>query len=90
MSRVYLGRAIYTTITMMGVLIGYDGGQNLKPGAALGVILGPVLAMFISHVFSASRPRRAELNRCPGGSEQMNIIRTESRFLLLAALHSRF
>jgi hypothetical protein len=45
--------------------------------------------MFISHVFSASRPRRAELNRRSGGSEQMNIIRTESRFLL-AALHSRF
>jgi hypothetical protein len=46
--------------------------------------------MFISHVFSASLARRAELNRRPGGSEQMNIIRTESRFLLLAALHSRF
>jgi len=54
MSRVYLDRAIFTTITVMSVRIVYDGGQNLKLGCAVGTILGPVLAMFISHVFSAS------------------------------------
>ena len=81
----YLDRAIYTTITVMSVLIVYDGWQNLKLGAAVGVILGPVLAMFVSHVFSASLARQAELNRRPGRSEQMRIIWTESRFLLLAA-----
>jgi hypothetical protein len=81
----YLDRAIYTTITVMSVLIVYDGWQNLKLAAAAGVIVGPVLAMFVSHVFSASLARQAELHRRPGGSETMRIIRTESRFLLLAA-----
>ena len=32
----YLDRAIYTTITVMSVLIVYDGWQNLKLGAAVG------------------------------------------------------
>jgi hypothetical protein len=81
----YLDRAIYTTITVMSVLIVYDGWQNLKFWAAVGVIIGPVLAMFVSHVFSASLARQAELHRRPGGSETMRIIRTEARFLLLAA-----
>ena len=83
--RVYLDRAIYTTVTLMSLLIVYDGWQNLKLGAAVGVILGPVLAIFVGHVFSASLARQAELNKRPGRSEQMRIIRTEARFLLLAA-----
>ena len=82
---VYLDRAVYTTITVMSILIVYDGWKNLKLGAAVGVILGPVLAMFVSHVFSASLARQAELHSRPGGSEMMRIIRTESRFRLLAA-----
>lgn len=81
----YLDRAIYTTITVMSVLIVYDGWQNLKLWAAVGVIFGPVLAIFVSHVFSASLAHEAELHRHPGGGEMMHIIRTESRFLLLAA-----
>jgi hypothetical protein len=82
---VYLDRAVYTTITVMSILIVYDGWKNLKLGAAVGVILGPVLAMFVSHVFSASLARQAKLHGRPGRSEQMSIIRTELRFLLLAA-----
>jgi hypothetical protein len=82
---VYLDRAVYTTITVMSILIVYDGWKNLKLGAAVGVILGPVLAMFVSHVFSAFLARQAELHERPGRSEQMSIIRTELRFLLLAA-----
>jgi hypothetical protein len=85
MSQVNLDRTIYTTITVMSVLIVYDGWQNLTFWAAVAVILGPVLAMFISHVFSASLARQAQLNRRPGRREQMSIIRSESRFLLLAA-----
>jgi hypothetical protein len=81
----YLDRAIYTTITVMSVLIVYDGWQNLKLAAAVGVILGPVLAIFVSHVFSAFLARQDELHQRPGGSETMRIVRTESRFLLLAA-----
>ncbi len=82
---VYLDRAVYTTITIMSVLIAYDGWKNLKFWGAAGVILGPVLAMFVSHVFSASLARQAELHERPGRSEQMKIVRTELRFLLLAA-----
>jgi hypothetical protein len=82
---VYLDRAIYTTITVMSVLIVYDGWQNLKFWAAVAVVLGPVLAMFLSHVFSASLARQAELHKRPGRREQVSIIRTESRFLFLAA-----
>ncbi len=80
-----LDRAVYTTITVMSVLVVYDGWQNLKLGAAIGVILGPVLAMFVTHVFSASLARQAELRKRPSRSEEMRIIRAESRFLLLAA-----
>jgi hypothetical protein len=83
--RRYLDRAIYTTITIMSVLIVYDGWQDLKFWAAAGVILGPVLAMFVSHVFSAFLARQAELHERPGRREQTRIIRTELRFLLLAA-----
>jgi hypothetical protein len=82
---VYLDRAVYTTITIMSVLIVYDGWKNLKFWAAVGVILGPVVAMFVSHVFSAFLARQAELHKHPGRSEQVKIIRTELRFLLLAA-----
>jgi hypothetical protein len=82
---VYLDRAIYTTITVMSVLILYDGWQTLKLAAAVGVILGPVLAIFVSHVFAAALARQVELQRRPGRIEAMRIIRTESRFLLLAA-----
>jgi hypothetical protein len=77
-------RCPFRRATVMSVLIVYDGWQNLKFWAAVGVILGPVLAMFVSHVFSASLALQAELHRRPGRSEQLNIIRTESRFLLLA------
>ncbi len=82
---VYLDRAVYTTITLMTVLIAYDGWESLTFWAAAGVILGPVLAMFVSHVFSASLARQAELHERPGRSEKIKIVRTELRFLLLAA-----
>jgi hypothetical protein len=82
---VYLDRAVYTTITVMSVLVAYDGWQDLNFWAAAGVILGPVLAMFVSHVFSASLARQAELHKRPGRSEQMRIVWTELRFPLLAA-----
>ena len=82
---VYLDRAVYTTITLMSVLIVYDGWKNLKFWGAAGVIIGPVLAMFVSHVFSAFLARQAELHERPGSSEQMKIIRAELRYFLLAA-----
>ena len=71
-----LDRAVYTTITVMSVLIVYDGWQNLKLWAAVGVILRPVIAKYVSHVFSTFLARQAGLHQRPGRSEQMRIIRT--------------
>ena len=71
-------RPVYLTVPLHhdhrdDLLIAYDGWQTLKLWAAVGVILGPVLAIFVSHVFSASLARQAELRKRPGRSEQMNI-----------------
>jgi hypothetical protein len=44
-------RIVYATITMISVLIIYDGWQHLKLIDVTGVIVGPVVAMFLAHVF---------------------------------------
>src|SRR5437870_869757 len=56
-------RLIYATITLMTVLIIYDGWQQLKFREVVGIIVGPVLAMFLSHVFSASLAQQLVLGR---------------------------
>ena len=38
----------------MSTLIVYDGWQDLKLFQIAAVIIGPVLAMFLGHVFSAA------------------------------------
>jgi len=45
---------VYATITLMSTLIVYDGWQDLKLFQIAAVIIGPVLAMFLGHVFSAA------------------------------------
>jgi len=47
------------------------------------VIVGPVLAMFLSHVFSASLALQVSLGRPVTMAERLVITRRESRFLLL-------
>jgi hypothetical protein len=47
------------------------------------VIVGPVLAMFLSHVFSASLALQLTLGRPVTFKERMTIARLESRFLLI-------
>jgi hypothetical protein len=49
---VVVDRLVYTTITLMSVLIIYDGWQNLRAIDVVGIIVGPILAMFIAHIFS--------------------------------------
>ena len=39
----YLDRIVYGTITLMSVLIGYDGWQHLRLVGVVSVIVGPVL-----------------------------------------------
>jgi hypothetical protein len=77
-------RVIYGTITLMSVLIVYDGWQQLRFIDVVWVIVGPVLAMFLSHVFAANLAAQVALGRSPTGHERIVMARSESRFLLLA------
>jgi formate/nitrite transporter FocA (FNT family) len=76
-------RVIYATITLMSVLIIYDGWQQLRFIAVVGVIVGPVLAVFLAHVFSASLAQQLSLGKLVTMAGRMKIVRSESRFLLL-------
>lgn len=78
-------RVIYATITLMSVLIIYDGWQQLRFLTVVGVIVGPVLAMFLAHVFSASLAQQLSLGKPVTMAGRMKIVRSESRFLLLCA-----
>ncbi len=77
-------RVIYATITLMSVLIIYDGWQRLEYLAVVGVIVGPVLAVFLAHVFSAGLAEQLALGRPMKMTERMKIVRSESRFLLIS------
>jgi hypothetical protein len=77
-------RVVTTTIMLMSVLVLYDGWGNLKLIGVVAVIVGPVLAMVLAHVFAASIARQVELKRTPTGRERTRIVRDESRFLLVA------
>jgi hypothetical protein len=80
---VLVDRIVYATITIMSVLIIYDGWQHLKLIDVVGVILGPVLAMFLAHVFSAGMAKHIEEGRILHRHEWGGIIRTQAPFLLL-------
>ena len=75
---------IYTTITLVCVLIVYDGWAALKPSDVVIVIVGPVVAICTTHVFSGSLVQLVELGRPPTMKEWLVTVRYESRFLLLA------
>jgi hypothetical protein len=60
---ILVDRIVYATITIMSVLIIYDGWQDLRLVDVIGVIVGPVVAMFLAHVFSASLARQVDLGR---------------------------
>lgn len=47
------------------------------------MLVGPVLAMFLSHVFSASLAQELTLGRPVTIKERMTVARSESRFLLI-------
>ena len=83
-SRLVVERVVNTTIMLMSVLVLYDGWESLKLIGVLAVIVGPVLAMVLAHVFAASIARQVGLERTPTGRERARIVRNESRFLLVA------
>jgi hypothetical protein len=78
-----IDRAVYGTIVVTSVLVVYDGWANLKVLGAVAVILGPVIAMVIGHVFAASLAAYAEFRRRSTKPELVRIVRHESRFLLV-------
>jgi hypothetical protein len=82
---VIVDRIVYATITMMSVLIIYDGWDHLKLINVVGIIVGPVLAMFMAHVFSAAIARHVEVGRILNRREWGAIIRVQAPFLLLCA-----
>ena len=66
------------------MLIVYDGWAALEPFDVVLVVVGPVIAIFTSHIFSASLVQQVELGRRPTMREWLATARFESRFLLLA------
>ncbi len=80
-----VGRVVTATITLVCVLIVYDGWSNLRLRDAVSIVVAPVIAIFLSHVFSAILVEHMELGRALHGREFLAIVGFESRFLLLAA-----
>ena len=80
---VNVDRIVYATLTLMSVLVIYDGWSDLKLLEIAGVIVGPVFAMFLGHSFSAAISRQAEYGRVLSNSERVAVLRSEAPFLLL-------
>lgn len=79
-----IGRVVTATITIACVLIVYDGWASLRFLDVVLIIVGPVVAIFTSHVFSTTLVKQVELGRRPTRSEWFANVWFESRFLLLA------
>jgi len=82
-TRPSIDRVIYTTITMLSVLIVYDGWAELTFWGVTAVLLGPVLAMFLSHVYAMGLAQRVELGRRLTRDERWVVIAGEFWILLL-------
>jgi hypothetical protein len=79
-----IGRVVTATITLVCVLVVYDGWANLRVLDVVLIIIGPIIAIFTSHVFSTTLVLQVKLGRRPSQSEWFANARSESRFLLLA------
>ena len=79
-----LGRIVTATVALACVLVIYDGWAALKPFDVVVVIVGPVIAICTTHIFSGSLVQLIELGRRPTRKEWLVTVRFELRFLLLA------
>jgi hypothetical protein len=79
-----VGRIVTATVALACVLIVYDGWAALKPLDVVIVIVGPVVAICTTHIFSGSLVQLVELERRPTMKEWLVTARFELRFLLLA------
>ena len=82
-SHINVDRIVYATITLMSVLVIYDGWTDLKFIEIVGVIFGPVFAMFLGHAFSAAISLQVEYGRTLSNAERIAVLRSEATFLLL-------
>jgi hypothetical protein len=83
--KIRVDRLIYTTITLVSVLIIYDGWNHLSFWGVLAVILGPMLAIFLSHLFGAELGTRVAMGRALTWRERRMAFVEECRFLVIAA-----
>jgi hypothetical protein len=79
-----IGRIVTATITLVCVLIVYDGWTNLRLRDVVVIIVGPVVAIVLSHVFASGLVQHIERQRPLSWQEWSSTMRLESRFLLLA------
>ena len=77
-------RVIYTTITLLCVLIIYDRWEQLHFRNVATVIAGPILAIFLGHVFGAALGMRVAQGRPLTRREHRTVFLEECRFLLVA------
>ena len=84
--KIRVDRVIYTTITLLCVLIIYDGWEQLQFWDVVAVIVGPTLAIFLGHVFGAALGTRVALGRSLSGRERRAVFVEECRFLLVPVL----
>jgi hypothetical protein len=84
--KIRVDRVIYTTITLLSVLIIYDGWEQLQFWDVVAVILGPIVAIFLSHVFGAALGTRVALGRALSRHERRAVFVEECRFLLIPVL----
>ena len=79
-----VGRIVTATVALVCVLVVYDGWAALKLADVVLVIVGPVVAICTTHIFSGSLVQLVELGRRPTLKEWLGEARFELRFLLLA------
>ena len=79
-----VGRIVTATITLICVLIVYDGWSSLKLVDAIAIVVAPIIAIFTSHVFAGTLVQHVDLGRPPTWREWLGMVRFETRFLLLA------
>ena len=79
-----VGRIVTATVGLVCVLIVFDGLASLKSFDVVVVIVGPVVGICTTHIFSGSLVQLIELGRRPTMKEWLVTARVELRFLLLA------
>jgi hypothetical protein len=84
--KIRVDRMIYTTITLLCVLIIYDGWEQLQFWDVVAVIVGPSVAIFLGHVFGAGLGTRVALGRKSSRRERRAVFVEECRFLLVPVL----